>query len=496
MSYINVSDLTFAYEGSYDNIFENVSFNIDTSWRLGFIGRNGRGKTTLLNILLGKYEYSGSVTMDCEAVYFPYDVADKQRLTIDIMQDACPAAEDWQLIREASLLDVDAEVLYRPFDTLSNGEQTKVLLGALFAGENRFLLLDEPTNHLDSEARLTVGRYLQRKKGFILVSHDRTLLDSCVDHIISINRADIDIEQGNFSSWQENYDRRQQHELAENERLKKDIKRLTAAAERAAEWSDISERKKIGFEPTKVEKSLTRRAYEGAKAKKAMARSKAFEERTMKAAEEKSALLKNTEETAPLKLSPLIYTKNVLVYADKLSLFYGDKEVCGNISFELRQGERLAVTGRNGCGKSTLLKLICGENIRHEGCISVGSGLKISRVEQSTDGLCGDLRGYARQYDIDESLFKAILRKLGFERVQFEKDISEFSGGQKKKVLIARSLCERAHLYIWDEPLNFIDIISRIQIEELLKEHRAAMMFVEHDTTFREKIADKEIILN
>ncbi|MGN0609530.1 MAG: ribosomal protection-like ABC-F family protein [Oscillospiraceae bacterium] len=495
MSYINVKDLTFAYEGSYDNIFENVSFCIDTSWRLGFIGRNGRGKTTLLNILLGKYEYSGTVTMDCEPVYFPYEVADRSQLTIEVMQSACPEAEDWELIREASLLEVDTEALYRPFDTLSGGEQNKVLLGALFAGENRFLLLDEPTNHLDSEARLTVGSYLQKKKGFILVSHDRKLLDSCVDHIISVNRADIDVEQGNFSSWQENFMRKQQHEQAENERLKKDIKRLTAAAERTAEWADISEKKKIGFDPSKTEKSISRRSYEGAKSKKAMSRAKAFEERTLKAAEEKSSLLKNTEESAPLKLSPLIYHKNLLVSAEKLSLFYGDKAVCGNISFELCRGERLAVTGRNGCGKSTLLKLICGEDIRCEGRINVGSGLKISRVEQSTDGLRGSLSGYAAEYGIDESLFKAILRKLGFERVQFEKDMGEFSGGQKKKVLIARSLCERAHLYIWDEPLNFIDIISRIQIETLLNEYNAAMIFVEHDDTFREKIADKTLLL-
>lgn len=102
---------------------------------------------------------------------------------------------------------------------------------------------------------------------------------------------------------------------------------------------------------------------------------------------------------------------------------------------------------------------------------------------------------YAKQCDIDESLFKAILRKLDFSRVQFEKDIQHFSGGQKKKVLLAKSLCEQAHLHVWDEPMNYIDVISRIQIEELLLKFKPTILFVEHDKVFCEKIATKIIQL-
>ena len=207
MSMIRVEDLCFSYPSSYDPVFDHVSFQIDTDWKLGFIGRNGRGKTTFLNLLLGKYEYSGKIISSVEFDYFPYPVPDKSLLTEDVLQQVCPIAEEWELMRELSLLDVNTEVLWRPFETLSNGEQTKTLLAALFLNQGHFLLIDEPTNHLDAAAREKVSRYLKKKKGFILVSHDRRFLDGCVDHILSLNRSTIDVQSGNFSSWMENFSR-------------------------------------------------------------------------------------------------------------------------------------------------------------------------------------------------------------------------------------------------------------------------------------------------
>lgn len=206
MSQINVSNLTFTYEGSFEPVFENVSFSIDTNWKLGFIGRNGKGKTTFLNLLLGKQEYQGSITASTVFEYFPYNVNDSQlkRSCAEFMEELKPACEVWRVICELNLLEIDAEVLYRPFETLSFGERTKVMLALLFSGENEFLLIDEPTNHLDQESREVVKRYLQGKKGFILVSHDRDLLDACIDHVLVLNRKTIEVQTGNFSSWWEN----------------------------------------------------------------------------------------------------------------------------------------------------------------------------------------------------------------------------------------------------------------------------------------------------
>ena len=188
MSMINVEELTFAYPSSYEPIFEHVSFCIDTDWKLGFIGRNGRGKTTFLNLLLGKYEYAGKISTSVKFDYFPYPVSEPKRMTREVLEEICPLAEEWEIFRELSRLAVKEDVLYRPFETLSKGEQTKALLSALFLKEGNFLLIDEPTNHLDMEARNRVSDYLKQKKGFLLVSHDRQFLDGCIDHVLSLNR--------------------------------------------------------------------------------------------------------------------------------------------------------------------------------------------------------------------------------------------------------------------------------------------------------------------
>ena len=489
---IDVVNLTFAYEGSYDNVFENVSFQIDTNWKLGFTGRNGRGKTTFLNLLLGKYSYSGTISASVEFDYFPYEVEDMSQDTLEVMRIICPQAEDWEMLRETSLLDVDAEALYRPFETLSNGERTKVLLAALFLKENHFLLIDEPTNHLDIQARNKIGEYLQKKKGFILVSHDRALLDRCVDHILSINRTNIEIQQGDFSSWWQNKKMQDEFEMAENARLKKEIVRLSESSKRTGAWSERTESSKKGSSNSG---SKLDKGYVGHKSAKLMKRAKSQENRMLAAMEGKSKLLKNIEQADTLKMSPLRYHKETLVNAQDLALFYDELLVCEGVTFRINQGERIAVSGKNGSGKSTLLKLICGERIKHAGRIEVESNLKISCVSQDTSFLQGSVSDYTKEYNIDESLFKAILRKLGFERVQLERDMQNLSGGQKKKVLLARSLCEPAHLFVWDEPLNFIDVISRMQVEELLLQYQPTMIFVEHDIAFQNKIATEVLKL-
>lgn len=488
MSMIKVENLTFSYLSSYDNIFEDVSFQIDTDWKLGFVGRNGRGKTTFLNLLLGKYEYNGTITSSVQFDYFPYHVDDKSKLTEDIVHEICPTAEEWEFIRELSYLEVNADVLCRPFNELSNGEQTKVLLATLFLNKGRFLLIDEPTNHLDTNAREMVSAYLKKKKGFILVSHDRHFLDGCVDHILSFNRTNIEVQAGNFSSWALNFERQQEFEIAQNAILQKDIKRLQKAARRATDWAGQIEASKFGGHPPD-------RGRIGHKSAKMMKRAKSIEARQQQAIEQKSGLLKNVETAENLKIFPLSYFTDTLLSFSDVKVFYGEKAVCDPVTFTLRRNDRLVLEGRNGSGKSSLLKLLIGDQIEHTGTITTGSGLIISYVPQDTSHLKGSLSDFADKHHIDETLFKALLRKLDFERVQFTKNIEDFSGGQKKKVLIAKSLCEQAHLYVWDEPLNFIDIYSRIQIEKLIKEFSPTMIFVEHDKAFRDNIATSTLIL-
>ena len=339
---------------------------------------------------------------------------------------------------------------------------------------------------MDKTAREKVSAYLKKKKGFILVSHDRRFLDGCVDHILSLNRADIEVQSGNFSSWMTNFERQQRFELAQNEKLKKDINRLQKSARRSAVWSNRVEASKIG---------AADKGYVGHKAAKMMKRSKTIETRQKQAVEQKASLLKNMEAVDTLKIQPLEYHTNLLVSFSDVSAIYDGHQISEPVKFEVQRGERIFIDGKNGSGKSSLLKMLLNYPIEHTGTITIGSGLIISYVPQDTSHLSGNLALFAEEYNLNESLFKAILRKMDFERIQFEKDMRDFSEGQKKKVLIAKSLCEKAHLYVWDEPLNFVDIYSRMQIEQLIEQFSPTMLLVEHDKAFRETIATKIITL-
>jgi lincosamide and streptogramin A transport system ATP-binding/permease protein len=557
MSTVTVTNLTFGYEGSYDDVFEDVSFQFDTDWKLGFVSRNGRGKTTFLRLLMGEYAYAGSISASVEFSYFPFPVADASVNTLDIIDAACGEYEFWELCRELNLLEVPEDVLFRSFDSLSFGERTKTLMAAMFLKENRFLLLDEPTNQLDLKGKHLIAKYLAGKKGFLLVSHDRALLDAVTDHTLSINRTNIEIQSGSFSQWLENKERQDHFEAAENRKLKKDIDRMKSAARQTSDWSAKVEATKTGNGPVD-------RGFISHKAAKMMKRSKTLESRQQDAIEKKSSLLQNVETVGTLKLSPLAHHSDTLVQVTDLSVDYGsviagigpqstdnviagigpqstdsviagigpqstdtviagadpqstvpvidssvsydsviagigpqstDTAVFSGLSFSVKKGDRLALTGGNGSGKSSVLKLLIGEDIPHTGTVRISSGVTISYVSQDTSQLLGDMKSYAAEAGIDYTLFLAILRNFGLERVHFERALEELSEGQKKKILIARSLAESAHLYIWDEPLNFIDIPSRMQIEELLLKYEPTMIFVEHDEVFTNKVSTRTIAL-
>ena len=492
MSMIDVSNLTFGYEGSPELIFDHVGFQIDSGWKLGFTGRNGRGKTTFLRLLQGEYPYSGTISASVEFEYFPYEVANLSRTGLEVVREIAPEAEDWEIQRELGLLDLAERSLELPFSSLSNGERTKVLLAAMFLKENAFLLIDEPTNHLDLEGRRKLGSYLARKRGFLLVSHDRAFLDQCVDHILAINRTNIEIQRGNFSSWWENRRRQDAFELARQEKLQKDIGRLTESARRASGWSDRREKSKFGVDKTGAK--AADRGFVGHKAAKLMQRSKSIQRRREEAVEEKKQLLQNLERQEALAVTPLpCRTGARLAEFRDVAVCYNGRRVCREITFEVLAGERIALQGANGCGKSSLLKLLLGEEIPHSGTVETMSGLVVSYVSQNTDHLRGSLPEFARTQGLDGSRFRTILRKLDVPREQFEKDLADYSSGQKKKVLLAASLCTQAHLYVWDEPLNFIDVISRMQVEDLLLACRPTLLFVEHDARFCDEIATRRI---
>ena len=183
MSQILVQDLTFYYEESGEMIFDRLSVSLDTDWRLGLIGRNGRGKTTFLKLLAGEYGYRGLIRASVPFEYFPFPVRDPGRPALEVLEDARPGLEFWKLLREISLQEMDPELLYRPFASLSGGERTRLMLALLFSDDRAFLLIDEPTNTYDADVVEAVAAFRERYE------LDPTLLYASPDLLTALDDA-------------------------------------------------------------------------------------------------------------------------------------------------------------------------------------------------------------------------------------------------------------------------------------------------------------------
>lgn len=495
MSQILIQNLTFSYNGSSDNVFENFNLNIDTDWHAGLVGRNGKGKTTLMKLISSKYVYDGKISALCNFKYFPYEINSYNTL-YDALPTIVPSnVEEWRIVRELNLIGLNKQILYRPLTALSHGEITKATLALTFLKDNVYLLIDEPTNHLDGKGRRIVAEYLKKKSGYMVVSHDRAFLDKCVDHIISLNRTGVEVVKGNFTTWYYEKLKRDEKEADEYKKLKGEIKRLEDSAKRSTSWADKAESKKYGGKQSNGLRPD--RGHLGAVAAKKMKSAKIIETRRNNALKERSGLLKDIERELPLKIKGQC-TFPTPLSVKNVCISNSEKVLCRNLSFELSRGDRIALCGANGSGKSSLLKLILGSlpnSFYVTGECIKPSRLKISYLSQDTLELIGSLEEYAERYGLDMSLFKAILAKLDFDKSQFSKCLSSYSEGQKKKIMLARVFSEDADIYILDEPLNYIDVFSRIQIEQLILTCKPTMLFVEHDSQFVSKIATKPPII-
>ena len=489
MAAISLQNITFRYPGSVETVFENFSAVLDSDWKLALTGRNGRGKTTLLRLLCGELEYTGKIAAPgLTFEYFPYAV-DESLDGLSALYLALPDLELWRLKAELHKLGMDESVFDRPMGALSGGERTKLLLAALFAKENAFLLIDEPTNHLDETGRRQLSAYLQTKRGFILVSHDRDFLDGCCDHVLALNAEGFELRKGKFSDWWQDKTAADTAAAQKNERLQKQIAALEVSAARTSAWADkveASKNQKVsGLRPDK--------GHIGAMAAKMAKRTKVTERRREDALEEKRGLLKNVEFYGNFKLTPLPFRSQTVCSLTDAGYAYGEKTALHRFSLTVERGERIALRGENGCGKSTAVKLLAGKLATQSGIVQVPGDLRISYLPQDVREIRGTVAEYAAARGADPALVMAILNKFNLRSELFSRDVSAYSDGQKKKVALAVSLATPAHLYIWDEPLNFIDLVSRIQIEDLLLEYRPTMLFIEHDAAFCRRVATRTV---
>ena len=508
LSKIVFENVSFSYPGSHKEIFKDLDFEIDTNWKLGLIGRNGDGKTTLLRLLAdeNKKEYSGKIVCESKVEYFPYAVQNSDATMLKVLKEMIAPFIEWEeqmvelqdqlgqdkqekyfrildlfmehdgyiieekIKKELFKIGLSEKYLSKPFSTLSEGEKTKAQIVALFLKKETFLLIDEPTNHLDVAGRLSVGKYLCAKSGFVLVSHDADFLNLCTDHILFINNNQVTIQRGNFDIWKQNWDRLQLNrekikDGLEQQKNKMDIQvnQLRAWEKKAGEKSEVKIAKKVKHIEKERELVLTERNKIGSQ----------------------------LTEIDSLKMNCSKQSHELLLSAHNISYDVGQESILEQIQMEIKSGERILISGINGSGKTTLVKILIGE-IKGTGTLYKRPELKISYIPQITSGLIGSVYDFSDKHNLNPAVLVPVLRQLGVAAQTLEKNMKDFSEGEKKKVYIAKSIMEESDLYIWDEPLNYLDIIARVQIEEMVNRYNPTMIFIEHDLSFSLKIATRE----
>ena len=533
MALISLDSVSFHY-GTDDSLFHDLSLSIDTGWKTGLIGRNGRGKSTLLKLICGISQPSiGRVSTPVDTYYFPYQPPEPRRETIKVIRESVAPFEDWEtqmerlladgseeslhayadiqeryqsmggylidglIEREFSRLDLSAPLLKRPFESLSGGEQTRSLIAALFLRQDAFALIDEPTNHLDIRGRDILGQYLAQKQGFILVSHDRYFLDLCVDHIVSIGKSGVTVSNGDYSSWRYNWQLQQDFEQATNAKLAKEISQIQRAYQKRRVWADRKEREKIG---------AADKGHIGHMSAKLMKRAISLRRRVEERVAQKRQLFKDRETEYRLHLEVRNGTPEVPLVTKNLAISLGDTTLVENLSIDVHRGDRVAILGSNGCGKTSLLNAIEAAHAPNPkpvaGPISVTSGtiyipayLTVARSHQIPSWKTGQLSSLLEAVDIDVTRFRTIMGELGITGAIFERPLETYSEGELKKVDLCRTLCEPAHVVLWDEPLNYLDVQTREQLEESLLLHKPTLVYVEHDRYFVESVATEIIEL-
>ncbi|MFL2105932.1 ATP-binding cassette domain-containing protein [Desemzia sp. FAM 23991] len=481
---ILLKDVTFQHDKMTEPIFDGMNISINEEWKLGLLGKNGSGKTTLLDLLLGNLDYRGIIETPLEFTYFPnYPENAGSEFTIDLLLSRNPTVEQWEIEKELHALELSYDLLYQPFATLSGGEQAKMMLLELFLDEHKFPLIDEPTNNLDLHGRNLVAQYLNKQKGYIVVSHDEAFLNQFVDHVLSINKQTIELIAGDVETWRTELTNANNLALERNGQLKKEITRLKDTSKRMADW---------GSQKENASKDASSRRL----AAKQMKKSKAVQKRRDNKIDEKSQLIDNVQNIRELEMHVLVPKKRLITMKD-FSILRNGEPLFQPISFELLPGDRLFIKGNNGVGKSTLLDFILNpSDMATVGTYKIQLPPKVSILEQRLLRK-EDYFGFFDALDgTQQEVLWRILSELGLSKSKFNDSSSkEWSEGELKKINIAKSLLIPSEVYVWDEGTNYLDIDIVSQLIDAIQLNEPTMLAVDHNEKFVEEAATKVLIL-
>ena len=505
-----------------DSILENVNFTVNEYDKIGIIGVNGTGKTTLFKIISGIYGYdSGDIytSKDCEIGYLEQntnfhsentileevlevfkDVIEMEKYLRDLEHKISEESSNTnsttleKLMNEYSNkleafsdmngygykseakgvlkgLGFSDEDMDKPISILSGGEKTRVLLGKLLLKKPTLLLLDEPTNHLDSEAIEWLEVFLKQYKGtVILISHDRYFLDQVVNRIFEIHNKKLKTYNGNYSDFIKASAIEKELELKKFEDQQKDIKKQEESIERLKAFGR--------------EKHLKR------------ARSKEKALAKVDVLDKPEAYRKK----AKIEFNPSVTSGNDVLQLRDISMGYGERILFKDLNLDIYRGGKVALIGANGIGKSTLFKIIMNEITPLSGDIKFGTNVNVSYFHQEQKTLNLDNTIIDEIWEDNKQLTQTSLRTmLGaflFEGEEVFKKISTLSGGERARVAILKLILSNANLLLLDEPTNHLDIDSKEVLEEALSSYTGTIFTISHDRYFLNTVVDKVLVLD
>ena len=505
-----------------DSILENVNFTVNEYDKIGIIGVNGTGKTTLFKIISGIYGYdSGDIytSKDCEIGYLEQntnfhsentileevlevfkDVIEMEKYLRDLEHKISEESSNTnsttleKLMNEYSNkleafsdmngygykseakgvlkgLGFSDEDMDKPISILSGGEKTRVLLGKLLLKKPTLLLLDEPTNHLDSEAIEWLEVFLKQYKGtVILISHDRYFLDQVVNRIFEIHNKKLKTYNGNYSDFIKASAIEKELELKKFEDQQKDIKKQEESIERLKAFGR--------------EKHLKR------------ARSKEKALAKVDVLDKPEAYRKK----AKIEFNPSVTSGNDVLQLRDISMRYGERILFKDLNLDIYRGEKVALIGANGIGKSTLFKIIMNEITPLSGDIKFGTNVNVSYFHQEQKTLNLDNTIIDEIWEDNKQLTQTSLRTmLGaflFEGEEVFKKISTLSGGERARVAILKLILSNSNLLLLDEPTNHLDIDSKEVLEEALSSYTGTIFTISHDRYFLNTVVDKVLVLD
>ncbi len=511
MADITIQNLTKYYGDRL--ILSNLNFDIQPGEKVAILGPNGAGKTTLLHIIAGRLPYDdGHVSIGAgrtvgvidqmphyDAAATVEDVlrtafsrvhavrAELDALAVQMAED--PHNElllrrygslqqkldalggydhDFEVDKVCNGLEIPDSQRIQLFSQLSGGEKTRVNLARIILEQTDILLLDEPTNHLDLDAVRWLGDYLESYTGTVVtVSHDRYFLDQCCERIIEIHDTICDFYAGSYSFYAEERERRYEQRLAEHENQMAERKRLEATARKMHEHGT----EKLAKRAASIEKRISRMKVTD-RPKRQGRMSVSFGD-------------SNYETEDVLKVRGI--TKS-----------FDGRKILQDVTFNIRNGERVAILGDNGAGKTTLLRIILGEEPADDGVIKKGQGLRPAYLPQQVH-FANEGRNLIDTLIYDKNVTMQTARnRLGAFRFSGEdqlKIVRMLSGGEKSRLRLCELMYDPLNMLILDEPTNHLDLMSREWIEEAVEAFTGTLLFVSHDRYFVSRFATRIIYL-